>query len=343
MSDEEDSRSSSSVMSAEEEAEARTLLAAMRRIAPSEEELERQRRAEEDADPSKNKPIVDLDEPTPAIDSPQFEKDKKSLAEHPLFPLVALLLEKCEMATASLGVPGEPSFSSTLPTEVEQFVGRLHAEGKPMLSDDQEVDALIITTIQVLRIHLLELEKVQDLCKDFCQRYITCLRTKMSSENLLRGTSGGALGRGRSESLDDSECCSSSSDDNDQGPPAVAFPGHQRHHLSPLSTATASRNDDGAHPADLSTAVARTDSGNEGDLSDDASSGGSGNGHAPGSSSTATHHSRHQERGNGHGGKAQTKRGILPKQATSIMRSWLFQHIVVSSIVQCIALVKPCP
>ena len=30
--------------------------------------------------------------------------------------------------------------------------------------------------MQVLRIHLLELEKVQELCKDFCNRYITCLK-----------------------------------------------------------------------------------------------------------------------------------------------------------------------
>ena len=34
----------------------------------------------------------------------------------------------------------------------------------------------MIISIQVLRIHLLELEKVQELCKDFCNRYITCLK-----------------------------------------------------------------------------------------------------------------------------------------------------------------------
>ena len=44
----------------------------------------------------------------------------------------------------------------------------------------------MIKSIQVLRIHLLELEKVQELCKDFCNRYITCLKGKMQSENLLR-------------------------------------------------------------------------------------------------------------------------------------------------------------
>jgi len=44
----------------------------------------------------------------------------------------------------------------------------------------------MIKAIQVLRIHLLELDKVQELCKDFCNRYITCLKSKMQSENLLR-------------------------------------------------------------------------------------------------------------------------------------------------------------
>lgn len=44
----------------------------------------------------------------------------------------------------------------------------------------------MIKSIQVLRIHLLELEKVQELCRDFCSRYIACLKSKMQSENLLR-------------------------------------------------------------------------------------------------------------------------------------------------------------
>ena len=47
----------------------------------------------------------------------------------------------------------------------------------------------MIRAIQVLRIHLLEMEKVQELCKDFCSRYILCLKGKMQSENLLRSDS----------------------------------------------------------------------------------------------------------------------------------------------------------
>ncbi len=38
----------------------------------------------------------------------------------------------------------------------------------------------------MLRIHLLELEKVNELCKDFCQRYITCLRVKLSTDSLFK-------------------------------------------------------------------------------------------------------------------------------------------------------------
>lgn len=43
---------------------------------------------------------------------------------------------------------------------------------------------------------MLELEKVQELCKDFCKRYIACLRGKLHSENLLRTEGEGANGEG---------------------------------------------------------------------------------------------------------------------------------------------------
>ena len=62
---------------------------------------------------------------------------------------------------------------------------------KPFFTDNKEVDDLMVSSIQVLRIHLLELEKVQELCKDFCNRYITCLKGKMQSENLLRSECSG--------------------------------------------------------------------------------------------------------------------------------------------------------
>ena len=44
----------------------------------------------------------------------------------------------------------------------------------------------MIRALHVLRIHLLELEKVQELCNDFCTKYITCIQGKMRNEDVLR-------------------------------------------------------------------------------------------------------------------------------------------------------------
>ena len=43
----------------------------------------------------------------------------------------------------------------------------------------------MLKAIQVLRIHLMEVEKVTELCRDFCTRYISCLKSKLTSESLL--------------------------------------------------------------------------------------------------------------------------------------------------------------
>ena len=37
----------------------------------------------------------------------------------------------------------------------------------------------MVQSIQVLRFHLLEFEKVHELCDNFCHRYISCLKGKM--------------------------------------------------------------------------------------------------------------------------------------------------------------------
>merc|ERR1711963_490198 len=50
---------------------------------------------------------------------------------------------------------------------------------KPYYMADPEVDSLMVQAIQVLRFHLLELEKVHELCDNFCHRYISCLKGKM--------------------------------------------------------------------------------------------------------------------------------------------------------------------
>lgn len=120
---------------------------------------------------------------------------------HPLFPLLALLFERCELATQS----PDPQSSDAFNMDIQAFVQHQERDRKPFLANESEIDGLVCTgpnpncrkilkiffvqmikAIQVLRIHLLELEKVQELCKDFCNRYITCLKGKMQSENLLR-------------------------------------------------------------------------------------------------------------------------------------------------------------
>lgn len=115
-------------------------------------------------------------------DQAAFEADKRAVYKHPLFPLLALLFERCEQATQLAETPNSESFNM----DIQAFVQHQERDRKPFLVNDAEIDGLMIKAIQVLRIHLLELEKVQELCKDFCNRYITALKGKMQSENLLR-------------------------------------------------------------------------------------------------------------------------------------------------------------
>jgi len=133
-------------------------------------------------------------------DQAQFESDKRLIYKHPLFPLLALLFEKCELATQSAECPSSEGFN----VDIQAFVQHQQQDKRPLLSESDEANELMIRAIQVLRIHLLELEKVQELCKDFCNRYITCLKGKMQSENLLRSDYGGYdsddSGPGRSSS-----------------------------------------------------------------------------------------------------------------------------------------------
>ncbi|XP_062377917.1 homeobox protein PKNOX2-like [Sardina pilchardus] len=113
----------------------------------------------------------------------QLEVDKQAIYRHPLFSLLGLLFEKCERATQG----SDAATSASFDVDIQNFVHQQEQEHKPFFSEDPELDNLVVKAIQVLRIHLMELEKVRELCKDFCQRYITCLQTQMHSDNMLRG------------------------------------------------------------------------------------------------------------------------------------------------------------
>ncbi|GFR10721.1 homeobox protein homothorax, partial [Trichonephila clavata] len=66
----------------------------------------------------------------------------------------------------------------------------------PQYTSDDELDTLMVQAIQVLRFHLLELEKVHELCDNFCQRYISCLKGKMPIDLVIdeRDSKPGDLG-----------------------------------------------------------------------------------------------------------------------------------------------------
>ena len=71
----------------------------------------------------------------------QFEADKRAVYEHPLFPLLALLLEKCELATRTADVCSAETFSA----DVQAFIQHQQRDRKPFLVDQPEVDQLVST------------------------------------------------------------------------------------------------------------------------------------------------------------------------------------------------------
>lgn len=279
----------------------------------------------------------------------QLEADKRAVYKHPLFPLLALLFEKCERATQSAEAPCSESFSS----DIQAFVQHQEQDRKPFFSDDPEVDGLMVKAIQVLRIHLLELEKVQELCKDFCNRYIACLKNKMQSENLLRSAdfpSSGAGGcdGGLSDSPSSSACSSPAPNPSPPPPPPSHHPlAHPQSTCLSASTLSPGQVVSGgtvfqvvqttagivAQPIQIqasATLPVITSIHGGTPLSQIGANCSSSNQDHRISSLGARPPSLSgdDEDEDFLGSKKKQKRGVLPKQATSIMRSWLFQHIV---------------
>ncbi|KAJ8365904.1 hypothetical protein SKAU_G00147350 [Synaphobranchus kaupii] len=142
-----------------------------------------------------------------------LKRDKDSIYGHPLFPLLALIFEKCELATCTPREPGvaggDVCSSESFNEDIAVFAKQIRAE-KPLFSSNPELDNLMIQAIQVLRFHLLELEKVHELCDNFCHRYISCLKGKMPIDLVIDDREGG--------SKSDSEDITRSSGNLDQAP-----------------------------------------------------------------------------------------------------------------------------
>ncbi|XP_036379636.1 homeobox protein meis3-like [Megalops cyprinoides] len=227
---------------------------------------------------------------------------------HPLFPLLALVFEKCELATSSpratLSHSAQPHIpekknhsdicsSESFSDDIAAFAEQIRSE-ESLCSSYPDLDNLMVQAIQVLRFHLLELEKVHDLCENFCQRYIICLKGKMPTDLVLDEWEGRS--RSDPEGLTGSSTCLS-----DQSPSWFQNP--EDCVSIPLDTPGPSSNDLHSHSTDscsntgdgLDLGVASLNTGDEDEFEWDR--------------------------------KNNKKKGTFPKAATNVMRAWLFQHL----------------
>ncbi|XP_068184663.1 homeobox protein PKNOX1.1 isoform X2 [Antennarius striatus] len=263
--------------------------------------------------------LAEVPSPAPAEPQTPMDADKASIYRHPLFPLLALLFEKCEHSTLSSDCITSASFD----VDIEKFVSSQEKEGKPFFSEDPELDSLMVKAIQVLRIHLLELEKVNDLCKDFCSRYIACLKTKMNSETLLSGDPGSPYSpvQGQVQNFSPAKTQTPSSISgtlSPQGQIVVPASALQQGNVT-VTTVNPTQVVAGGTVYQPVTVVTP-----QGQVVTQALS--------PGTIRVQNNQLQlqfHQDLNlfNHDDSSTKNKRGVLPKHATNVMRSWLFQHI----------------
>ncbi|XP_065434176.1 homeobox protein PKNOX1 isoform X8 [Chrysemys picta bellii] len=78
--------------------------------------------------------------PAPVESQTPMDADKQAIYRHPLFPLLALLFEKCEQSTQG----SEGTTSASFDVDIENFVRKQEKEGKPFFCEDPETDNLQI-------------------------------------------------------------------------------------------------------------------------------------------------------------------------------------------------------
>jgi len=252
------------------------------------------------------------------------KRDKDAIYAHPLFPLLALIFEKCELATCTPRDPGvaggDVCSSESFNEDIGVFSKQIRAE-KPYYNPNPELDSLMVQAIQVLRFHLLELEKVHELCDNFCHRYISCLKGKMPIDLVIderdSGTSkqsdhgGGDTNNNSGNSRASAEASQDGTSTPDIRPPSssLSFSGQANEDVrSPGS---------GGTPGPHSHPPPSTQSADNGSEAGDASNASIGSGEGTGG----------DDDDDGTGKKNHKKRGIFPKVATNILRAWLFQHL----------------
>ncbi|XP_018396355.1 PREDICTED: homeobox protein homothorax [Cyphomyrmex costatus] len=291
------------------------------------------------------------------------KRDKDAIYGHPLFPLLALIFEKCELATCTPREPGvaggDVCSSESFNEDIAVFSKQIRQE-KPYYIADPEVDSLMVQAIQVLRFHLLELEKVHELCDNFCHRYISCLKGKMPIDLVIddrESSKPPELGNGLDGSGPRSTADSTSHTDGastpDVRPPSssLSYPGAGANDdarspgsggtpgpLSQQAPASLDSSDpDGkwcprrewSSPPDAQRAATDARRGvlySSVFLGSPGNSGNSSSGDAS-NASIGSGEGTGEEDDDSSGKKNQKKRGIFPKVATNILRAWLFQHL----------------
>ncbi|XP_066969529.1 homeobox protein homothorax isoform X33 [Macrobrachium rosenbergii] len=265
------------------------------------------------------------------------KRDKDLIYGHPLFPLLALIFEKCELATCTPREPGvaggDVCSSESFNEDIAVFSKQLRHE-KPYYYSHPEVDSMMVQAIQVLRFHLLELEKVHELCDNFCHRYISCLKGKMPIDLVIDERDGPKPDLGPGDS------------NNNAAAAAAGRASADTTHTDGASTPdVVSEGIIGAFQKICERPPSSSMSYSGGAGGDDARSPGSGGtpgplSHQPASQQSADNTSEAGDASNASIGsgegteededgskKNQKKRGIFPKVATNILRAWLFQHL----------------
>ncbi|EFP00239.1 CRE-UNC-62 protein [Caenorhabditis remanei] len=116
-----------------------------------------------------------------------MKRDKEAIYAHPLYPLLVVLFEKCELATSTPretardgSTSSDVCSSASFKDDLNEFVRHTQENAdKQYYVPNPQLDQIMLQSIQMLRFHLLELEKVHELCDNFCNRYVTCLKGKM--------------------------------------------------------------------------------------------------------------------------------------------------------------------
>ncbi|NXC13153.1 PKNX1 protein, partial [Corythaeola cristata] len=240
--------------------------------------------------------------PAPVESQTPMDADKQAIYRYPESqPYPGLHQKKC-------GQQVEGGDSAPLLCSCETPPGKycIHLWG-PQQKKDMDLLEWMVKAIQVLRIHLLELEKVNELCKDFCSRYIACLKTKMNSETLLSGEPGSPYSPVQSQQI----------------PSAIAGTLSPQGIMVPAS-ALQQGNVTMATVAGGTVYQPVTVVTPQGQVVTQALS--------PGTiriQNSQLQLQLNQDLGILHqdDGSSKNKRGVLPKHATNVMRSWLFQHI----------------